>query len=180
MGLGRFHKFPITNRALEAIRAEAFMVELPLDSAGRIKLESLLLRAKSLQMSNGSHPYPLGVDCVWLASDSNGHVGAFVTAGVGPIPTSELNCEYGSVEGIENLVNALPRISPARLLLPIDVPSFCALAERGFFVSDWQDVHRASRGCTRKYEPVAVPINPNPSYSPSSHSVSKEAGYVNR
>src|SRR5579862_3974791 len=59
-----FTSVPITNPALEAIRAEAVMVDLPLDSAGQIKLESLLLRAKSLQISNRSRPYPLGLDCV--------------------------------------------------------------------------------------------------------------------
>ena len=155
-----FTSVPITDPALEAIRAEAVMVELPLDSTGRAKLEGLLLRAKSLQTDNRGRPYPLGVDCIWLASDRDGHVGAFVTAGVGPIPTSELNCECGSVEDIEKLVDALPRFSPARSLLPIDVPSFYALAERGFFVFDWQDAHRTARDCTHKYDAVAVPINP--------------------
>jgi len=155
-----FTSVPITDPALEAIRAEAVMVELPLDAAGRAKLENLLLRAKSVQNSDRSRPYPHGVDCVWLASDRDGYVGAFAKAGVGPIPTSELSCEYGSVEDIEKLVSALPRCSPARSLLPKDVPSFYALAERGFFVFDWQDAHRAGPDCTRKYESVAVPINP--------------------
>jgi hypothetical protein len=104
--------------------------------------------------------YPFGLDCVWLAADRNGHVGAFVTAGFGPIPARALIYEQGSIEDIEGCVNELPRVSLARLLISGDVPSFIAMAERGLFVFDWQHVHRSLRDYTRKYEPVAAPVNP--------------------
>jgi hypothetical protein len=97
---------------------------------------------------------------VWLASDRDDHVGAFVTAGWGLIPIDVLTFEHGSVEDIEEYVTELPRISTARLTLPDDVPSFTAMAERGFFVYDWQDAHRSLRDHTRKYDPVAAPANP--------------------
>ncbi len=104
--------------------------------------------------------YPFGIDCLWLASDRNGHVGAFFTAGWAPIPTRVLTFEDGSIEDIEERVNDLPRISTARLLIPDDVPSYMAMAERGLFVYDWTDAHRSLRESTRKYELVAVPANP--------------------
>jgi hypothetical protein len=104
-------------------------------------------------------PYPFGIDCVWLALDGDGHVGAFVSAGAGPIPERALACEHG-VEDIEKALLQLPRKSTAQLLIADDVPSFVDIAERGLFVYDWQDVHRNRRDCTHKYEPVAKPINP--------------------
>jgi hypothetical protein len=97
---------------------------------------------------------------VWLASDRNGHVGAFVTAGWGPIPVRALTFEHDFVEDVESLVNELPRISTAQFLIADNVSSFTAMSERGFFVYDWRDVHRSLRECTRKYEPVAVPASP--------------------
>jgi hypothetical protein len=47
-----FTSVPITNPALEMIRAEAEMVQLPLGSAGRITLENLLKRAKALDRAD--------------------------------------------------------------------------------------------------------------------------------
>ena len=44
-----FTSIPITNPALEAIRQEAAMVQLPVDDAGDAKLRELLTRARSLQ-----------------------------------------------------------------------------------------------------------------------------------
>jgi hypothetical protein len=106
-------------------------------------------------------PYPEGIDCVWLASDRDGHIGAFITAGAGPIPVDALNSERLDVEDIEERVCSLPRISTARLLVRVKRPeSFIAMAERGLFVYDWSDVHRTAREELRGYEPVAVPVNP--------------------
>ena len=48
-----------------------------------------------------TQPYPEGIDCVWLASDREGRVGAFITAGVGPIPAEALSSVYMPVEDIE-------------------------------------------------------------------------------
>lgn len=106
-------------------------------------------------------PYPDGIDCVWLASDRAGHLGAFVTGGVGPIPIQALTCEDAPVENIEELVCDLPNASTARLLVSIKRPDdFIELAERGVFVYDWSDVHRTARESIHAYEPVAAPVNP--------------------
>lgn len=35
--------------------------------------------------------YPEHFDCAWLASDGEGNLGAFITAGAGPIPNNLLN-----------------------------------------------------------------------------------------
>lgn len=44
-----FTSIPITDPALEAIRQEAEMVQLPIDDAGDAKLRELLTRTRSLQ-----------------------------------------------------------------------------------------------------------------------------------
>ncbi len=106
----------------------------------------------------GDRPYPDGIDCVWLASDRNGHVAAFVTAGVGPVPTEALNWERPKVEDVEELVCGMPHVTAARVLVPVD--SFVELAERGLFVYDWSDVHRTTRDELRAYELVAIPVSP--------------------
>jgi hypothetical protein len=106
-------------------------------------------------------PYPNGIDCMWLASDRNGHLGAFVTGGFGPIPIQALNCEDALVEDIEDLVCNLPNVSTARLLVSIKQPDdFLELAKRGVFVYDWSDVHRTARKSIHAYELVAAPVNP--------------------
>ena len=106
-------------------------------------------------------PHPDGVDCLWLASDHEGHVAAFVTGGVGPIPILALNCEDVLVADLEELVCDLPRISVASLLISIKRPDdFLDLAERGVFVYDWTDVQRTSSESVFAYEPVAAPVTP--------------------
>jgi hypothetical protein len=94
-----------------------------------------------------TQPYPGQIDCVWIASDRDGHVGAFVTAGVGPIPELALNsAEPLLVEDIEEAILKLPKVSDCRLLVSIPRPdSFIDMAERGLFVYDWSDVHRTTR-----------------------------------
>ncbi|MBS0372852.1 MAG: hypothetical protein JSS57_27060 [Proteobacteria bacterium] len=95
--------------------------------------------------------YPDGLDCVWLATDRNGHLGAFVTGGSGPIPVSATSDSSFPIEDIEAAVCELPQISETRLLVQMRRPDyFIDIAQRGFFVYDWRDV----------YEPVAVPLNP--------------------
>lgn len=106
-------------------------------------------------------PYPDGVDCVWLAADRDGHLGAFITGGVGPIPVQALNFEHASIEETEERICELPRVSSARLLVVVKRPDdFIALAERGVFVYDWSDVHRPARESIHAYEPVAAPTKP--------------------
>jgi len=105
--------------------------------------------------------YPEGVDCVWLASDRNGHVGAFVTGGVGPIPVVVLASNEPAIEDLEGMVCELPKTSTARLLVSVKRPDdFIEMAERGFFVYDWSDVHRTANDSVNAYKPVAIPMKP--------------------
>jgi len=106
-------------------------------------------------------PYPDGFDCVWLATDRDGHLGAFVTAGIGPIPVQALNTDHMPVEDIEEQVWKLPRVSGARLLITVVRPDdYVAFAERGLFVYDWSDVHRIARESIHAYELMAAPVHP--------------------
>jgi hypothetical protein len=107
------------------------------------------------------HTYPSGMDCVWLASDRDGYVAAFITAGVGPIPSEILKSCYIPIDEIESKVCEMPRITEARLLVSVKIPdSFIDLAERGVFVYDWTDVNRTAREELKVYEQVAFPIQP--------------------
>jgi hypothetical protein len=105
--------------------------------------------------------YPDGCDCVWIAADRNGNLGAFVTAGVGPIPALTLNNDALPVEEIEMMLDELPQVSDFHLLASMKRPDdFISLAERGFFVYDWSDVHRSTKKYIRVYEQIAVPLKP--------------------
>jgi hypothetical protein len=105
--------------------------------------------------------YPEGMDCVWLASDRDGHVGAFITAGVAPIPVEALATTCLPIEDIESRICELPLVSQVQLLVLVKRPeSYIDLATRGVFVYDWQDVHRTANRGLRVYEPVAVPTQP--------------------
>jgi len=108
-----------------------------------------------------AQPYPNGIDCVWLASDRDGHFGAFMTAGVGPIPLATLDYTNIPVEDIEGRLCELPLVSQAELLVSVKRPDdFIDLAERGVFVYDWADINRTARAARRVYEPVAGPTRP--------------------
>jgi len=110
-----------------------------------------------------SQRYPVQLDCVWIASDRDEHVAAFVTAGVGPIPALVLNytAEPLLIENIEKAVLSLPKVSACRLLVPVPRPdSFIAMAERGLFVYDWSDVHRTTASLIEAYEPMVFPLRP--------------------
>ena len=105
--------------------------------------------------------YPKGIDCVWLASDHEDHVGAFITAGIGPIPEKALNSGYIPIEDTEGRLCQLPSISQVQLLVSVKRPDdFIDLAERGIFVYDWIDIHRTAGEALHVYEPVAIPIKP--------------------
>jgi hypothetical protein len=98
---------------------------------------------------------------VWLASDFNDHLGAFITAGVGPIPTAALDPAHILVEDIESRLCQLPLVSQTRLLVSVKRPDdFIDLAERGIFVYDWTDINRTVCEALCVYEPVAVPTKP--------------------
>lgn len=105
--------------------------------------------------------YPAGVDCVWIASDTAGNLGAFVTAGMGPIPILALNNRWIPIADIEEAICRLPEISTGQILVSMKRPDdFIMMAERGFFVYDWQDIHRKDVERSGKYEKVAEPATP--------------------
>jgi hypothetical protein len=105
--------------------------------------------------------YPEDIDCTWLGLDRNRHVGAFVTAGIGPIPIALLDLEKPEVEDMGSMVCALPNVSTARILISVPDPSYYVeLAERGIFVYDWTDVHRSRVDELNSYEPFAIPNDP--------------------
>lgn len=105
--------------------------------------------------------YPEGVDCVWMAADHRGYVGAFVTAGVGPIPTLVLDSKGIAIEEIEERIYGLPPVSEVHVLTSVPRPDdFVAMAKRGVFVYDWSDIHRTSRLSIGAYELMAAPETP--------------------
>jgi hypothetical protein len=105
--------------------------------------------------------YPDGLDCVWIALDRDGRVGAFVTGGEGPIPTQALLSHRLPVEEIEARLGELPSTTIARLLVPMKRPDdFLELAQRGVFAYDWTDVHRTRSEALHAYEQIAAPDAP--------------------
>ena len=105
--------------------------------------------------------YPDGLDCVWIASDRDGRVGAFITGGEGPIPTQAVLSHRLPVDEIEARLGKLPSTSIARLLVPMKRPDdFLELARRGVFAYDWTDVHRTRSEALHAYEQIAAPGTP--------------------
>ncbi len=99
------------------------------------------------------------IDCCWLASDRIGQLGVFVTGGSGPIPAQLLLPPY-PLDDIEETILALPKASDIDLRVRVPRPDrFVALAERGFFVYDWSDVHRTEQYID-EYELMALPYRP--------------------
>lgn len=104
-------------------------------------------------------PYPQGIECSWLASDRDGHLGVFVTSGRGPVPAQVLLETYPLAD-IEERILALPKASDIDLRVRMPQPGrLVALAERGFFVYDWSDVHR-TEAYIDEYELMALPYRP--------------------
>lgn len=99
--------------------------------------------------------YPLHGDLVWIASDDVDHVGAFVTASLGPIPRLAFDRSQPPLETIENAVLGLPGCTvPAwKVGEPTEsLRTFVALAERGLYVFDWN--------YKQAYEAVVTPMRP--------------------
>lgn len=121
--------------------------------------QSLNWTRKELPLEERS--YPSGLDCVWIGSDRDGRVGAFVTGGEGPIPASALLSRCFPVEDIETRLVELPLVGSATLRIQMKKPDdFLALAERGLFAYDWTDVHRTKSGLLHAYELIAAPERP--------------------
>jgi len=104
--------------------------------------------------------YPVDWDVLWIACDAKGSVGAFLTGGRGPIPTAFLRGDRELGE-VEEEITRLPSRGGYRLLITVPRPDdLIALAERGLYVYDWQDVHRSTAHATHRYERVALPAKP--------------------
>ena len=108
-----------------------------------------------------TQPYPEHLDCLWLASDSEGYLGAFITAGAGPIPMEALNFIGLPVVDTGDRLCQLPAVSKAQSIVSFSLPDdVIDLAERGIFVYDWSDVHRTKLQEVKEYELYAVPTKP--------------------
>jgi hypothetical protein len=108
-----------------------------------------------------AYPYPEGMDCVWIASDKNSNVAAFVTGGFGPIPRKVLESKCLGIEEVEGTLSTLPDFSVAQLLVSMPRPDdFIEMAGKGFFVYDWCDVERVASQYTGLYELMASPVTP--------------------
>lgn len=105
-------------------------------------------------------PYPYW-DIPWIATERNGYVAAFITAGEGPIPEAAFKNGVLSIKEVEAAILELPVVSEAKMLVTVPDPdSHIALAGRGFFVYDWTYVHSAKAKLSYAYEPVALPLTP--------------------
>lgn len=104
-------------------------------------------------------PYPVGLDYCWLASDRVGQLGLFLTGGSGPIPM-QAPLPQDPLDTIEKAILDLPKASDIeRRVRTPRLGNFAALAERGFFVYDWSDVHRTEQYID-EYELIALPYRP--------------------
>ena len=104
--------------------------------------------------------YPEGLDCIWLAYDSAGNVGAFITAGIGPLPAQSLSADL-DIELAEEEILSLPERGAATLQVQVKRPEgYLNLACRGFYVYDWTDISRVAKAEINAYELVAVPDAP--------------------
>ncbi len=109
---------------------------------------------------DGEMKYPTDYDCVWLAYDERGAVGAMITAGPGVIPAAVL---YGAIEvaEIESAILTLPETANAKVMRRKgDLSSFIALCRRGLFIYDWTDIYKPISLQTGAYELVAIPDTP--------------------
>ena len=104
--------------------------------------------------------YPSDIDLAWIASDRDGRLGAFITAGCGPIPMEAFAIDLTEMTSIEARIDEVPVVSKANLLVTVNRPdSYITLAERGFYVFDWTDIH-GTRPPLHAYELVAKPEQP--------------------
>lgn len=105
--------------------------------------------------------YPHGWDWVWAATDRDGHVAAFVTAGEAPVPRDVIEIQFRDSAHVEEAIAALAPSSGIRgFMEPGDREALVELAHRGLFVYDWRDVRRALRDELGAYELVAAPTTP--------------------
>lgn len=97
--------------------------------------------------------YPSRIECVWVAVDQAGMLGAFLTAGEGGIPFNAIQSTIINFIELEEKILQLPISSLTHLTISVPSPNhFIAIAERGFFVYDSTDPNR--------YELVCIPKTP--------------------
>lgn len=105
--------------------------------------------------------YPVGIDCVWVARDSDGFLAAFITAGAGPIPNDILEGGNDVIQAIEEKLFEFLPVTSAQLHVQVPRPDdFISFAERGFFVYDWRECGSCSPGNDMCYVRVASPKVP--------------------
>ena len=99
-----------------------------------------------------NHPY-LGTEFDWVASDRNGRLGYFSSAGFGGIPASVTAIE-AQMREICDLVARLPERGAAEAVRRLaNSEDWQRVARCGFFAYDWSH----EREC---YEPISVPTSP--------------------
>ena len=82
-----------------------------------------------------------------------------MTGGSGPIPI-QVSLPSNPLDTIEKTILELPKASDIeRRVRTPRLGSFIALAERGFFVYDWSNVHRTEQYIDQ-YELIALPYRP--------------------
>ena len=97
--------------------------------------------------------YPSGIDCIWIAVDQSGMLGAFITAGEGGIPLNAIHSTIINFIELEEKILQLPISSLTHLTISVPSPhDFISITERGFFVYDWKDKNG--------YELVCIPKTP--------------------
>ncbi|POP40665.1 hypothetical protein CHU32_26165 [Superficieibacter electus] len=102
-----------------------------------------------------------GFDCMWLASDKDGCLAVFFSAGQGPLPAEAAKNEKLSLDDIENEVYKLPYFSDIDLHVSVKRPDdFIEMSKRGFFVYDWRDIVRTIEASSNLYELVSSPKCP--------------------
>ena len=106
-------------------------------------------------------PYPVNIDCLWVASDALNHIGVFITAGIGPVPLVALDSSRMNIINVESEILKSAVVSEFEILVSVPQPdTFAELAARGIYVYDWTDVEKIMVEAVNMYELVAEPSTP--------------------
>lgn len=103
--------------------------------------------------------YPDYYDIMWAASDRDGRIAVFFSAGQGPIPKSFLQYEDYDQEGLEAYMLGLPERGECITAGGQGLKNEEKLARSGCYIFDWSDVHRSS-GLLEAYELDKIPSKP--------------------
>ncbi len=105
-------------------------------------------------------PYPERVDCCWLAIRPRRPHGCLRDQGTRPDSGAGAARDRILSTASKRQILALPKASDIDLRVRMPRPDrLVALAERGFFVYDWSDVHRTEQYID-EYELMALPYRP--------------------